>query len=781
MKTLFSFRYLLWMILGLCVAIGNTNLLRAQCDILVDFKEGNVIPNECGMIWTDSNDLLQFEVKEVDESEYVCNSEAASCTHSIVEGGWEIENSVVSVNLAQLKNLEKIHLIFTDDIGEKDVELRLFKNSTLLETFTENSLFSIVLNDPIVLQQATHFELLTCGAKLLQLYFTYNCLDISIGDENYCNLLDELEEVSIPTFNQGDLLFTTGGVPVYGEPNYAIGSDFFWMGNVNISTIDWEGNFYATGMSVFVNNALRFDFSVLDDPVNQVRFSMSAANGHPINIQVNGEPLIIAPDIRDVSYVAPNVSLSVTGTNPQIVTLKGGIEEVLIGGVETNISLFCYETGEDSFLEQDYCTSFEGLIPALYGFNDGFAGGDFLFSEDGVDMYLQDYAGTEPANLVQVADSEAFPNVNLSTGKFVFLNTANLAFDFEGLDEQVTELQLGYAWGGTAIYLEVNGETAFIEGNANEIGYEFADGLTLSVVYNDVQENGTLYLEGNINQFSIGSGELWIDNLCFQKVPIEVPLNACLSFDNLYLTLTGPQTFFTEDDFGIEVYNYNGIPISIETYQVDGFVNNSSLFVVNVYEEWAGDVSLMNGGIGFDFGGVGATVTEVIFQFENGSNHVMNLQINDFPLIETTDFFNVDLLEAGFELTVSGDYVTIVGAIEKLVIAGNNLVIDNLCYYSTIEDGVWPGDTNSDGIANNFDLLPIGTAYGSMGNPRINPTLAWIGQAADDWTDTLVGGVNYKHIDCNGDGEILLDDLEGIIQNYGKTHAKNGNESGTPD
>ncbi|MEZ4888288.1 MAG: DUF5011 domain-containing protein [Chitinophagales bacterium] len=94
---------------------------------------------------------------------------------------------------------------------------------------------------------------------------------------------------------------------------------------------------------------------------------------------------------------------------------------------------------------------------------------------------------------------------------------------------------------------------------------------------------------------------------------------------------------------------------------------------------------------------------------------------------------------------------------------------------------VWPGDTNNDGIANNFDLLPIGIAYGNTGSPRVNPTLAWVGQVADDWTDTLADGVNYRHIDCNGDGEILLNDIEGIIQNYGETHAKKSSNSGSSD
>lgn len=88
------------------------------------------------------------------------------------------------------------------------------------------------------------------------------------------------------------------------------------------------------------------------------------------------------------------------------------------------------------------------------------------------------------------------------------------------------------------------------------------------------------------------------------------------------------------------------------------------------------------------------------------------------------------------------------------------------------QDSVWPGDTNDDGIANMFDLFPIGIGYGSSGSLRPNASLNWTGQPASPWTSILASGTNFKHIDADGSGLINDDDTLGIILNYGLSHNK---------
>ncbi len=88
-----------------------------------------------------------------------------------------------------------------------------------------------------------------------------------------------------------------------------------------------------------------------------------------------------------------------------------------------------------------------------------------------------------------------------------------------------------------------------------------------------------------------------------------------------------------------------------------------------------------------------------------------------------------------------------------------------------ILDCVWPGDTDTNGVVNNFDLLPIGLAYDSVGPPRQLATIGWYGQEASDWPQFLdTVQVNYKHIDTDGNGLIDANDTLAITQNFGNTH-----------
>ncbi|MEX0966299.1 MAG: T9SS type A sorting domain-containing protein [Bacteroidia bacterium] len=103
-----------------------------------------------------------------------------------------------------------------------------------------------------------------------------------------------------------------------------------------------------------------------------------------------------------------------------------------------------------------------------------------------------------------------------------------------------------------------------------------------------------------------------------------------------------------------------------------------------------------------------------------------------------------------------------------------NLTLDNDC--------VWPGDANSDGVANNFDILTIGTQYSKTGPARTNASISWAAQHAPDWSDTLANGTNIKHADCDGDATISASDTIAVSVNYNKSHNKRGlSKLGGPD
>ena len=91
---------------------------------------------------------------------------------------------------------------------------------------------------------------------------------------------------------------------------------------------------------------------------------------------------------------------------------------------------------------------------------------------------------------------------------------------------------------------------------------------------------------------------------------------------------------------------------------------------------------------------------------------------------------------------------------------------------------VWPGDANDDMIADNNDVLAIGLAYGTNGSPRQNATLNWTCQPSNDWVPVFLGGVNYKHADCDGNGLVDSLDMDAVNLNYGLTHNKNHSVQG---
>lgn len=90
---------------------------------------------------------------------------------------------------------------------------------------------------------------------------------------------------------------------------------------------------------------------------------------------------------------------------------------------------------------------------------------------------------------------------------------------------------------------------------------------------------------------------------------------------------------------------------------------------------------------------------------------------------------------------------------------------------------VWPGDTDNDGVANNFDVLNIGLGYGFNGVARADQSIGWYAHSASDWDNSFSDGTNFKYADSDGNGSINAADTTAISLNYGMTHGKNEGES----
>ncbi len=83
-----------------------------------------------------------------------------------------------------------------------------------------------------------------------------------------------------------------------------------------------------------------------------------------------------------------------------------------------------------------------------------------------------------------------------------------------------------------------------------------------------------------------------------------------------------------------------------------------------------------------------------------------------------------------------------------------------------VTDYVMPGDANRDQRANVYDLLNLGVGHTNKGAPRPEAHTNWIPQFAPNWDHTLQNHVNYKHFDCDGNGEVNELDADVINQHY---------------
>lgn len=81
-------------------------------------------------------------------------------------------------------------------------------------------------------------------------------------------------------------------------------------------------------------------------------------------------------------------------------------------------------------------------------------------------------------------------------------------------------------------------------------------------------------------------------------------------------------------------------------------------------------------------------------------------------------------------------------------------------------DYVMPGDANGDSKANVYDLLNIGIGHYAAGVPRPNATSDWTPQFAPEWPLDVAGAVNYKHLDCDGNGAVNALDADVILEHY---------------
>ncbi|MFK7772414.1 MAG: T9SS type A sorting domain-containing protein [Saprospiraceae bacterium] len=197
-----------------------------------------------------------------------------------------------------------------------------------------------------------------------------------------------------------------------------------------------------------------------------------------------------------------------------------------------------------------------------------------------------------------------------------------------------------------------------------------------------------------------------------------------------------------------------------------GEVKNSIFLENNVgieTYEYTSELSIHNNSI--TQGGVGLSIVDN--QLEVFENTICDNDYQNVVLLtnQPVDLNNncwcmTDLVEIGNTITDAYDDVALG------IATYDDINIDCLG-----EDLVYPGDIDNNGIANAWDVLQLGLTHGSFGPVRTDAVTDWVGQDAMDWSvPVFSNGVNYKHGDADGNGEINDADLNSILNNYNETH-----------
>ncbi len=83
------------------------------------------------------------------------------------------------------------------------------------------------------------------------------------------------------------------------------------------------------------------------------------------------------------------------------------------------------------------------------------------------------------------------------------------------------------------------------------------------------------------------------------------------------------------------------------------------------------------------------------------------------------------------------------------------------------QNTVYPGDANNNGRVDQYDILPIGYAYGQTGPARIDDTEDQPQLVAVSWDAAFPSGLNYTHADANGNGLVEFLDFVEVATNFG--------------
>ncbi|MEO1713111.1 MAG: hypothetical protein AAFU60_07230, partial [Bacteroidota bacterium] len=477
-----------------------------------------------------------------------------------------------------------------------------------------------------------------------------------------------------------------------------------------------------------------------------------------------------------------------------------------VGNGQTGLDILIYDveiadcglelTAEVPDCPESECIEFSD-IPAntVYSIDQGSQAGDLAHQEADVDVYLADFIGSDGVpvfgTLIYDEVGTIFPGFMAGDGIIQYHGHISTVFDFTTIGTPVSAVSIDFAY-EQGLNLSVNGYTLQITGDINSLEGMIAPGVNLEVFLdpNSSLLQGTLLFTGAIEKIQIGGTALGLDNICYELAG-ECTIGEVLV--EAYDCDPATGTFAVDIDFEYEftggtftvggngqvygTYAYADLPITIE-----GLAGDAQTVYEFIIQDTDHPDCMNFGGVGPIDCGTNCLISDLVVETgpcNVGGTYSITL---DFDYLNASnDFFDVIYqnevigfyLLSDLPVTIS-DFAGNGALVEELTICIND--DPNCCSTVSFEapdcgDGnVWPGDADANNIAQHYDLLNIGIAYGLEGEPRDFVSIDWNGFSADDWALEFLSGTNYKHADANGDGLVDLNDVDAILENYNETN-----------
>ena len=270
-----------------------------------------------------------------------------------------------------------------------------------------------------------------------------------------------------------------------------------------------------------------------------------------------------------------------------------------------------------------------------------------------------------------------------------------------------------------------------------------------------------------------------IYDITVEKHPCDMNEEFLVDIDFLYQN-TGSAGFLVfQDNQFFGPFSYNNLPVTIGPFAGDGssydflILDLADPTCFNYYNlgevDCNGPCEILNLDvkINCDPATSGKYTADINFDVDNPDNDFFEVWINN----EYQGFYS--LLNTTFPLVLTDlDIGSNATALIKVCINDNpnccatvSAILPN-CF------NVWPGDTDNNNIALNWDLLNIGLAFEQSGPKRLINSIQWQAQLASNWNKSFKDGTNYKHADCDGDGVVDFEDIDAIQDNYNETHGQ---------